>query len=32
MTPAEQAKYLMVQGQWREQMMEKRHQKAAEKK
>ena len=29
MTPAEQGKYLIVQGQWREQMMEKRHQKAA---
>jgi hypothetical protein len=28
MTPAEQAKYLIVQGQWREKMMEKRHQKA----
>jgi len=28
MTPAEQAKYLLVQGQWREKMMEKRHQKA----
>jgi hypothetical protein len=29
MTPAEQGKYLIVQGQWREKMMEKRHQKAA---
>jgi Spy/CpxP family protein refolding chaperone len=29
MTPAEQAKYLIVQGQWREKMMEKRSQKAA---
>ena len=29
MTPTEQAKYLMVQGQWREQMMERRHRKAA---
>ena len=29
MTPAEQAKYLIVLGQWREKMMEKRHQKAA---
>jgi hypothetical protein len=28
MTPAEQAKYLIVQGQWRKKMMEKRHQKA----
>jgi hypothetical protein len=28
MTPAEQGKYLILQGQWREQMMEKRHQKA----
>jgi hypothetical protein len=28
MTPAEQAKYLIVQGQWREKKMEKRHQKA----
>jgi len=29
MTPAEQAKYLIVQGQWREKMMDKRSQKAA---
>ena len=29
MTPAEQAKYLIVQGQWREKMMDKRNQKAA---
>ncbi len=29
MTPAEQAKYLMVQGQWREKMIEKHNQKAA---
>jgi Spy/CpxP family protein refolding chaperone len=29
MTPAEQAKYLIILGQWREKMMEKRKQKAA---
>jgi hypothetical protein len=29
MTPAEQGKYLIVQGQWREKMMEKHNQKAA---
>jgi hypothetical protein len=29
MTPVEQAKYLMVLGQWRQKMMEKHSQKAA---
>jgi hypothetical protein len=29
MTPAEQAKYLIVLGQWRQKMMDKRDQKAA---
>ena len=29
MTPAEQAKYLLVLGQWRQKMMDKRNQKAA---
>ena len=29
MTPVEQAKYLMVLGQWRQKMMDKRNQKAA---
>ena len=32
MTPAEQAKYLLILGQWRQKMMEKRDQKAAGKK
>ncbi len=32
MTPAEQAKYLLVLGQWRQKMMDKRNQKAAGKK
>ena len=32
MTPAEQAKYMMVLGQWRQKMMKKRDQKAAGKK
>jgi hypothetical protein len=32
MTPAEQAKYLIVLGQWRQKMMDKRSQKAAGKK
>ena len=32
MTPAEQAKYLIILGQWRQKKMEKRHQKAAGKK
>ena len=32
MTPAEQAKYLIVLGQWRQKKMDKRHQKAAGKK
>jgi hypothetical protein len=29
MTPAEQAKYLIVLGQWRQKMMDKRKEKAA---
>ncbi len=32
MTPAEQAKYLLILGKWRQKMMDKRHQKAAGKK
>jgi membrane glycosyltransferase len=32
MTPVEQAKYLLILGQWRQKMMDKRHQKAAGKK
>ena len=29
MTPAEQAKYLLLQGQWHQKMMDKRNRKAA---